>query len=681
MPQNCILPERAQELRDLLEKGKIDSEAITKLLPEEKAAVKSILEDIVTEKLGIKVTPEEIAQISKMSIKIDETQKVLGTDLGNPAKLQENIDFWKAKKVMDDYLASKNPTHKLKIATGTAGKAAMLFSVKSPVLNIGSNIEVGFTEALSRRIANGQLRGTDNTLAVDYVKMVNKIYQETGYDVSRMRDVTDVGASGERVLGSGGVHSQGPGIYRAGVRMIAEDIVFKQLLGAPDVAFSSAHFADSVNLNAMKMAKGDLVSAKAMMNDAMRLEPQTMEGEILRSQGILDAETATWTNTTWASELTSKLRKVMNDATGDARIGDILFPFIKTPANVIATGADYAGLGAPKALYKAYKAFRSGDLSNPQVLQSISRDLVRSGLGITGAIMITSQLKDDDFVGAYDPARAQIEGLRNSNENSVRIHGKWISVDWFGPLAIPITAMMYSRKYGQAGWKERIFQYGKGIVSGISNLPVISDVAGFYKNISQQKNQDLKEMTGSTFDYITSQAYARLIPSFVSDIANATDSKQRQATTNLQSIQNKIPGLRNRLPEKKNVFNETVQGEPAWSDILFGSRLKTDHENSFIKEINRVSTAVDKGVNFTDWNKSSNLSLVQFKEVKGAKTYEDAKTLYGQKLKAKLASEIAKNTYQKLSDDDKYKLINGLDSTIIDEIFKKYGFKYKAKKK
>ncbi len=673
----CIPKEISAKLKESLLKGEIDANAIAKMLPEGKMALKSLLEEFVSEKLGLNISKGEVEAISTIAKKIDEAQKKVGIDLGNPSKLQENLNFFKAKKEMDNYLLSKHPAHRLKITTGTIGRGMMLFSAKSPILNIGSNVEIGFAEALSRRLANGQLRGTNNKLAVDYVKMVNKIYQETGYDLSRMTNLKDTGVGGERVLGQT-VHAQGPGAVRK-VGRIVEDIVFKQLMGAPDVAFSSAHFADSVNLNARKMVKGDSVKANEIMNDSMRLEPQTPDGEILRAQGIFDAQKATWTDTSWASRVSEAIRKILNDVSGDARVGDFVLPFIKTPANVIATGMDYAGMGIPKALIKTYKAFRTGELKNPEYIKSVSRDLVRSGLGLVGAVIIVSQLDDDDFVGAYDPARAQIEQLRNSNYNAIRVGGKWISTDWLGPLQVSVTAMMYARKYGKTGG-ERTFQYGKGVLSAVYNIPGVSDIYDFVRGQAYQKNQTLEEMTGSATDYITSQLYSRLVPSFMSDVAKAIDPVVRQGGKGIQGIIAKIPFLSKTLPEKKNIFGETIQGEPAWSDILFGSRVKTDKENTIITEINNVSVDTGKGINFTNWDTSSSKTLSQFKEKLGQQKYNEAKLLYGQRLKQKIAVAISLNSYKKLNADDKLKIINNLDSEVMNTIFKQYHFKYKKPK-
>lgn len=673
---NCIPKELIENLKKQVLEGKITPEQVANMLPTEKAALKAILEEFVADKLGVSVSKGEVTEIQALSKKIDEAQVKLGAELGNPAKTQENIDFFAAKKGMDNYLLSKHPANKLKVLTGTIGRGMMLFSVKSPALNIGSNIEIGFSEALSRRIAGGVFKGTDSKLAVDYVKMVNKIYQKTGYDVSRMTTLKDSGVGGERVLGQT-VHAQGPGAIRAVGRAV-EDIVFKQMMGAPDVAFSSAHFADSVNLNALKIAKGDVVRAKEIMTDSMRIEPQTVEGELLRTQGILDAQKATWTDTSWASRVSEGIRKILNDVSGDARAGDYLLPFIKTPANVIATGMDYAGMGVPKALIKTVRAIRSGEIGSREYFQGISRDLVRSGLGITAAVIITSQLSNDDFVGAYDPARAQIEALRNSNTNSVNIGGKWISTDWFGPLAVPITAMMYARKYGKTGG-EKTFQYATGVLSAALNIPGVADIYDTVRTQAYKQNQSLEEMSGSTLDYVTTEAYSRLVPSFFSDVAKAIDPNVRQGGKGLQGIEAKIPFLSQTLPEKLDIFGQPIIGEGAVSDILFGSRVKTDKETSLVKELSRVSTETDKSISFTDWAKSSSKTLTQFKETVGGVKYDEAKVLYGQELKGLLEKLVSSGSYVKASNEEKLKQINSKDTEAMNKIFKKYGFKYKSK--
>lgn len=635
----------------------------------------AFLEDLVSDKLGVTVSPEEIQIINDKAKVIDAAQKKLGMDVGNPKKLEENLAFFKAKKEMDDYLQSLAPTSNLKVLTGTIGRGMMLASVKSPLLNIGSNIEIGFMEALRRRITSKGLKGSDNTLAVDYVKMVNKIYQETGYDVSRMINLNDTGASGQRVLGDT-VHSEGKGGIRK-VGRVVEDVVFKQLMGAPDVAFSSAHFADSANINSLKLAKGDAKKGTEIMNDAMRLEPQTAEGEFIREQAILDAQVATWTNRTWASDISEGIRKIFNKVSGDLRVGDYIMPFVKTPANVIATSMDYAGLGIPRTLLRTIKAWRSGDIGSKEFNRKTFRDLARAGLGLVTAAAIVSTLDDDDFVGAYDPQRAQIEQLRNSNTNSIRVGDKWVSVDWLGPLSVPVTAMLYARKYGNSP-AESLFQYSRGVGSQVQKIPGISDASDYFrKQVYKKDSQTLKDAISATGDYATGELYTRLIPSFISDISKATDKFERKTSGKIDTIKSKIPGLRQTLPKKTTIFGEEMKGESAVSDILFGSRVRTDHDSDVLEELRDVSNETDKAINFTNWDTSSNKSLAQFRQKVGGDTYDEAKVEYGKELKTSLDKLLNSSAYQKMDANEKLQAVNNLDTLALKKVLKKEGFTYK----
>jgi len=113
---------------------------------------------------------------------------------------------------------------------------------------------------------------------------------------------------------------------------------------------------------------------------------------------------------------------------------------------------------------------------------------------------------------------------------------------------------------------------------------------------------------------------------------------------------------------------------------LFGARFKTDGETKLIKELSKVSADNNKGITFTDWDKSSSATLAQFKKKVGAKQYQEAKIKYGRELKSQLSIVINKSSYQQLSDEDKLKVINGKDSDVMNKIFKDYNFKYKPVK-
>lgn len=338
----------------------------------------AFLQDLVSDKLGVSVSADEVRAISERAKAIQSAQEAMGDNFGDPFHEKEIISFLGAKHKMDLYLLSLSPAPISRVAVGTVGRGTMLLSVKSPLLNIESNTIFGVTEAFARRIASGRFRGANSKLAMDYVKMVNRVYKKTGYDLSRMVDLSSGGASGAKVLGDI-VHAQGPGVVRKMGRFY-EDVVFKKLLGAPDVAYSSAAFADSLNLNALKVAGGSKTKATELMRDAMRINPIDEDAKILRAQAIADAEFSTYTNKSAISNMSEGIRKSLNQLVPDLRLGDATMSFVKTPANVISAGIDYAGGGAVKAIYKTIKAFRSGEPLRPRAYyRLVARDLIRAG--------------------------------------------------------------------------------------------------------------------------------------------------------------------------------------------------------------------------------------------------------------------------------------------------------------
>jgi len=173
------------------------------------------------------------------------------------------------------------------------------------------------------------------------------------------------------------------------------------------------------------------------------------------------------------------------------------------------------------------------------------------------------------------------------------------------------------------------------------------------------------------------------VPSIFSDVAKAIDPKVRDTTglSGFKKVSASLPFLSESLPEKKTIFAKPVQGEPWWSDILFGARVRTSTEDNLVKEVNRISTTVDKSITFTNWNTSSSKKLAQFREKIGSTQYQLATEEYGRELESLIRSAMQEPKYKTLSDEDKYTLLNGLDTDAMENVFKRHGFKYKQDKK
>lgn len=666
---------QAQTVLDKI--GELDEQGL--LTPEN---TDKFLEDLVTDKLGISITPKEAEQISELSRQVEEASKIPNGKYG------PDIKYWEAKKKFDNYADSLTPTPKLRIATSVIGRATMLFSIKSPIVNIESNTVNAISEGFNRRVETLAKSGVvpASTVPIGYVNYVNKVYRKTGYDISRMITMED----GRKRLGEEIIHSQGKGVTRA-VGRFYTDIVFNKLMTAPDVAFSSVHFADSGMIHATIIARSEGVKGKALkaraeqiFTDAAQIIPKTPQGQIVREKARLEAERGTYTNKNNYSKTALALRGVLNTASGDLRFGDNLMPFVKVPATVIGTSIDYSGVLLPVetfiTLKNALNAKKAGDSG---VFRSIFtpnyiRKVTRAGLGITTAMILSSWFDPEEFIGEYPTTEKERElfKLKKARENSVKIGGKWISLDYFGPLAAPFVGMMTAKKYGTDPI-DAFLKYNQGTLVQASRIPGFRDFTDMYDalvdlNPTKSTPEELKEQ-GITF--IADLVRSRTLPAFVSDFAKATDQYERQVEKNdfIGRFMMNIPELRKNLPEKVNIFGEKVTTEGFWGSLLFGSRVKQAGDDKLVNELSRLA---DKQLlpSVTDVSRTSERAK-QLKEQIGDQRFRKFYSDFGTVFKQKTLRLIDSGKYRRANDEKKQDLINEVKSKQFDKMLKKHGYK------
>lgn len=632
---------------------------------------KNFLGDLVANKLGVEVTPAEIKTITEKANKL-EAEFEKKTEDGIPS-----VDYWVARKEMDDYIHSLVPAHPLKVATSISGRGAMLLSIKSPLTNIISNTVMGAVQGLERRMASGTYKGLNNEFALQYVKKVNDIYAKSGFDISRMESL----ASNQVRLGEEIVSAQGPGKVRAVGRWY-EDVVFKKLMGGPDTASSSVAFADSANLASTKLSGGSKAKALEIFKDATSLEPKTVEGEIVRSQAIADARYSTYTNKGGYSDLAMAIRSALNNATGNLRLGDQLMPFVKTPANVLQAGIDAAGVGFFKGFARLPKALAEMKVGNKAPMEDVVRLFVRSGLGMTLATTLVYMFNPDDFVGEYDSLSQKerdLANLKNAPYNSIKMGDKYVSLDYFGPLAASFVGLMYARKYGDT-LPEKVFQYGRGVATQAVKVPGLREFSELVGNISDAvKRGDLAASTQGLANEVVAYIRARVVPAIVNDFAKGTDENERQTDKGaLSKLKATIPGVRQTLPEKiDQTSGETMKTEGLISTLLFGSRVKTAKDNPVVNEINRLHGTDNTPVTMNIEKASS-----RFKELKKQipqEQFQEALVFYGSNYKAKAERAIGGSVYQSKSDEDKKKALNKIREDVLDRTLKMFHYKKPTK--
>lgn len=638
----------------------------------------NFLSDLVAQKLGVTITAEEAQKINEMS-------QSLRTEFGKSADQfgLPSVEYFKQREAMEKYLQSLVPASNLKILTSTIGRGTMLASIKSPIVNVIGNSIQQLQQGIEKRVSSNNYSGkVDKTLMLSYIKRVMDIYKQSGFDVTRTNTYSD----GMKILGEDIVHSEGPGVVRK-IGRFYEDKVFKQLMSTPDVFFSAITFADTANLGATKIAKEEGLGGQALIDranelfkDATSVVPKSVQGEALRETGIADALVATFQDDTNYSSLALGIRKLFNNASGDLRIGDQIMPFVKTPANVVGMSLDAGGLGFVKGLYQLPSAIKEMKAGDPAKMRQVARDFTRAGLGMTIAFLLSSLFDPEDFIGRYPTSKSEQELLttKKARENSVKIGGKWVSLDYFGFLGGSLVGFLYAKKYGK-NLPSAMYSYGSGVLIQAQNIPGFEAIKDLTKSISDLKPEEgegvqdtLAKFKTTGLDYLRS----RTVPALFSDIAKAIDTSEREVDSKkpIDKFKAVVPGLRQTLAEKQDVFGAVIKGEPWWSVMLFGSRVTTARDNKVINEVDRLNEAGYLPV-LTRPEKSANSAMAKLKEQIGDKEFITANSYFRNQYTAKFDSLIDSYRYKKLSDEDKKKEIDKIRQDSIDKTLKQFHYK------
>ncbi|MEK7180522.1 MAG: hypothetical protein AAB706_03525 [Patescibacteria group bacterium] len=661
---------------------KIESLDDTGVLTPENAD--EFLEDLVADRLGASITADEARIIAEKTRALSKTLEKPVTKFGIP-----DIEYWRARRDLDNYIDSLTPAPALKVFTSVIGRATMLFSFKSPIVNIESNTVNGITEALARRIESLRKNnlfpvGWNNTHAKDYMIFANAIYAKTGYDITRMTTLE----SAKKRLGEEIIHAQGPGKVRALGRFYT-DVVFNKLMTAPDVAFASFHFVDAATLKASIIARSEGLKGETFNKrieeiflDATSLSPKTKEGQSVREKAILEAQRGTYTNKTNYADFSLGLRGLFNKASGDLRIGDQLMPFVQVPANVVGTTVDYSGILMPLEIFtRAKNAVNARGRGEADAFinafdRTFLRKATRAGLGLAVSFIASLWFKPDDFIGEYPitPKERELLKLKRATTNSVRIGNKWVSLDYLGPLGGPLVGFMYAKKYGTTSLS-KLLAYGGGIGLQISRTPGFKQFYDIYGSLQSLRPdratpEDIKE---GIFNYLVDFARSRTIPAIVADMAKGLDKYERKTESAVDRFLLSIPKVRETMLEKKlNVFGEYVEGEGFWSSLFAGSRMKTKKEDVVIDELSRLAESGNLPA-ITDVSRTSPRAKLLEKQI-GKEEFRNFYIDFGTSFKEEISEILEDEDYLDAKDDEKADQINSLKKRLFNEKLNEWGY-------
>lgn len=620
--------------------------------------------------LGLDLTKAQYNEIIAKTMAIQKSIETTRNRNGNPSAL-----FFKNISEMEAFANEIEPSPALAILTSTVGRGNMLFSPKTILLNIESNIINFFTEAVTRRIQNATINAVvDPQVIKDYLAYSREVFNTSGYQVSSMPTLDPT----TQILSEKMTTTAGDRVVDKFGRFF-EQTIFKYGLGAPDLFFKDMTFVDTANVLATKEAKGDSKKATEIFKDICLIEPKTAKGKELREIAINEALIATYQNKGKMSELALGIRNTINKATGSLNAGDLLSPFVKTPANVIGLGFDYSmgGLVALKNIQTIYNDIQNGTFT--ETTRKSIRSLARNGIGFFVASMIAGMIDNDDYIPEYallDAKQRELVKMKGGVFNSVKIGNKYISLDYFGPLAMPLVSILNSRRGYDA--KSKVWNYFQGSAYQALKLPVIGDIKnlleGTGRTLTKDVDSNIKMAQEAAIDFIAS----RSIPAIITDVAKITDEYERETNNDaLKRLQSKVPVWREELPAQYNYGTGRPRETQSAATILFaGARVKEEITSPVIREIDKLyNKNTEDKVGLSKITKTGLLS----------KLSEDKKNKIEKEFAKRYATDvnalIHTAKYSALDNNDKVKAVNKVREKIREDIKVEYGLVKPKKRK
>jgi hypothetical protein len=206
-----------------------------------------------------------------------------------------------------------------------------------------------------------------------------------------------------------------------------------------------------------------------------------------------------------------------------------LFPFVKTPAQVLSTGLKKSPLGAARVLWKAANGEYRGE-GRPALVRDLSEQLVAQALMWVGFALVTSRDEEGRrrITGSRNPTREPGEkGMTQAHEPpmSIRIGKQWYSYARLDPMATSLASMIDTAQSVRDAGAGKAFQAVrrqmdtlKGMAKDRTFLQGLSDIMAAVE-AGDTGGQRLAQWAGNFT--------ASWVPNLLRSTVRATDRKVR----------------------------------------------------------------------------------------------------------------------------------------------------------
>lgn len=524
----------------------------------------------------------------------------------------------------------------------TAWKAGLLTGIRTSGLNLMSNAVHGFAEIVKDIPAAIVERGTyavtggkfgKPTIAVTTRGLPSGSYEglkkgfrylKTGYNERNIIEKFDI----NRV-------NFGTSKIAKGIQMYEESIF--RFIGSQDMPFYYGAKARSIVSQAIAKGKSLKLRGQDLKKyvDGLLENP---EDDMLR-YAAYDAEIAVFQNTTALAKFGQAIQR------GGGWVGQLIMPFVRTPASVAMQVINYSPVGVVSEIVRQ---IQRGSFDQRLFSQGIGRAITGTAVGYLG----TELYKHGLISLAYPDStseRNQWE-LEGRVPYSIKVHGKWRSAAVLGPPGLSLLMGGQLMK----GYEDTGTVTG-GMLQATASLGNTLTEQTFLKGTNELNNV-LNDPYANSVSYFGG-ILGSLIPTFVSDVARASDPFERRANEGpagglFARLYSRIPGVREQqLQPKVTSLGNKVPTPEWWETMVDPSRPSKISKDPVVLELRRMQDA--------GWN-ATPTKLGTTKKGYASLTPQQNTDLWitaGTLLHDKLSGLVALPEYKQLSDEMKQKAI------------------------
>lgn len=268
-------------------------------------------------------------------------------------------------------------------------------------------------------------------------------------------------------------------------------------------------------------------------------------------------------------------------------LGNIVVPFVKTPANILARAVEYSPLGVTKALREATKIGK-GTFDQKAFIDSIARSVTGTAL-----IMVGYDLAKGGTItgsGNKDKDVAAFERSLGKSDYAFKVGDNYYTYDWAQPASfgLAIGADIYLSGKDRKEAENVVFNAVKSGGETLLKQTVMQGIQRFMGGYSPIDNLATTAVNAPT----------QFVPTLGKQITQLTDPLQRSSYspstigTGANLIKSKIPGASKTLQPKVDTFGNDMlnyQGKNNLINIFINPGSATEFKpNKVQSEILRV---------------------------------------------------------------------------------------------